>query len=130
MVGCNEKVGKLSRAKVKNGKKKKERKKVEWVNQANERETHGARLVCKGDHNPSFPTSTRQLVPLCLWRIHIIEIGCESDSTHVDIVTRDTVTVTSGFVGAEITLERYFRVSRHVARNITHTLALDRNNVR
>ena len=107
--------------------------KAERDNRTNERGTHSARLVREGHHNLSFPTSARQLVPLFLWRIHVIEIGCESDSTHVNIVTHvicDTVTATFGFIGAEVTLKRYFRVSGHITRNTTYTLVLDHNNGR
>ena len=84
---------------------------TEHVNRANENRTHGAWLIREGNHDLSFPTSVGQFVPLFLWRTHIVEIWCESDSTHVDIVAhivRDTVTAAFRFVCTEVTLKRDF----------------------
>jgi len=96
---------------------------TERVIRTNERRTHGARLIREGDHDLSFPTSVRQLVPLLLWCTHIVEIWCESDSTHIDIVAhvvRNTVTSAFWFIGAEVTLKGNLRVSRDVAGTL-HT---------
>jgi len=98
--------------------------------QTNERRTHSAWLICEGDHDLSFPTSVGQFVPLFLWCAHIVEIWCEPDSTHVDIVAhvvRDAITAAFRFVGAEVTLKRDFRVSRNVA-GTSHALVPNYNN--
>ena len=91
------------------------------ANRIGERRTHSAWLIGESDHNLSFSTPTRQLVPLLLWRTHIIKIGGEPDSTHVDIVphvVRDTVATTFGFVGTEVTLKGDLGVPRDIARRL------------
>ena len=66
-------------------------------------------------------------MPLLLWRTHIIKIGGEADSTHVDIVPHvvcDTVATAFGFIGTEVALKRYLGVPRNVARR-SHTRVSD-----
>jgi len=77
------------------------------VDGTNRRRTHSARLIRESDHNLPFPASARQLVPLFLWRTHIVEIGSESDPTHVDVVAHvvcNTVAAAFGFISTEVAL--------------------------
>ena len=99
------------------------------VDRTNECRTHSARLIREGDHDLSLPASVGQLIPLFLWCTHIVEIGREPDSAHVDIVAHvicNAVTTTFRFVGTEVALKRDLRISRDVTRT-TYASVLNYN---
>ena len=113
----------------KSGRITKVQKRKRNVDRTNERRTHSARLIRKGDHDLSFPASVGQLIPLFLWCAHIVEIGREPDSAHVDIVAHvicNAVTATFRFVGTEVALKRDLRISRDVTRT-TYASVLNYN---